>query len=104
MLWQMEELRAKGVYNAVMHARAYLKTPYMGGEWFRVMDDCVHRAIEIGFYPWPYDEYACPSGTCGSIFPTGCNPPRACSPMGGGTWPRGRTRRPCKAYPIPRAN
>ena len=71
LVWQMEELRKKGVYNAFMHARAYLKTPYMGDEWFRVMDDCVRRAKEIGFRPWLYDEYAWPSGTCGSIFSHG---------------------------------
>lgn len=75
MLWQMDQLHEKGVYGAVMHARAYLKTPYMGDEWFRVMDGCVRRAKEIGFYPWLYDEYAWPSGTCGSIFSHGTQAP-----------------------------
>ncbi len=68
MLRQMEDMQRKGVCNAFMHARAYLKTPYMGDAWFRVMDACVRRAREIGFYPWLYDEYAWPSGTCGSVF------------------------------------
>ncbi|MBN1777960.1 MAG: hypothetical protein JW811_07540 [Clostridiales bacterium] len=75
MLWQMDEMQKKGVCNAFMHARAYLKTPYMGEAWFRVMDDCVHHAKEIGFYPWLYDEYAWPSGTCGSTFSHGLQAP-----------------------------
>ena len=75
MLRQMDEMRSKGIYNAFMHARAYLKTPYMGDTWFRVMDGCVRRAKETGFYPWLYDEYAWPSGTCGSIFSNGIQAP-----------------------------
>ena len=68
MVWQLDEMRDKGVFNAFMHARAYLKTPYLGEDWFRVMDACVRRAKETGFYTWLYDEYAWPSGTCGSTF------------------------------------
>jgi len=68
MVWQLDEMRDKGVFNAFMHARAYLKTPYLGEDWFRVMDACVRHAKETGFYTWLYDEYAWPSGTCGSTF------------------------------------
>ncbi|MFH1512852.1 MAG: glycosyl hydrolase, partial [Bacillota bacterium] len=75
LLWQMDEMKHKGVCNAFMHARAYLKTPYMGETWFQVMDDCVRHAKETGFYPWLYDEYAWPSGTCGSIFSHGLQSP-----------------------------
>lgn len=68
LLWQMDQMAEKGVYNAFMHARAYLVTPYLGEEWFSVVGDCVRHAKEIGFYPWLYDEYAWPSGTAGSTF------------------------------------
>lgn len=68
LLWQMDQMAEKGVYNAFMHARAYLVTPYLGEKWFSVVGDCVRHAKEIGFYPWLYDEYAWPSGTAGSTF------------------------------------
>ncbi|HPF87268.1 MAG TPA: glycosyl hydrolase [Candidatus Limiplasma sp.] len=75
LLGQMDEMKDKGVYNAFMHARAYLKTPYMGDQWFAVMDACVRHGEAIGFYPWLYDEYAWPSGTCGSVFAHGLQAP-----------------------------
>ncbi len=71
----MDQMREQGISNAFMHARAYLKTPYLGNEWFQVMDACVRHAKETGFYPWLYDEYAWPSGTCGSIFSHGLQAP-----------------------------
>ena len=75
MVWQMDEMREKGIFSAFMHARAYLQTPYLEEEWFRVMDACVNRARETGFTPWLYDEYAWPSGTCGSTFEHGLQAP-----------------------------
>ena len=75
MVWQLDEMRNQGVFNAFMHARAYLKTSYLGEDWFRVMDACVQRAKETGFYTWLYDEYAWPSGTCGSTFEHGLQAP-----------------------------
>lgn len=75
MVWQMEQMEAQGVYNAFMHARGYLVTPYMEEEWFAVVDACVRRAKEIGFFPWLYDEYAWPSGTAGSTFDFGFQKP-----------------------------
>ncbi len=75
MVRQMDEMYEKGVFSAFMHARAYLKTPYLGEDWFRVMDACVRRARETGFTPWLYDEYAWPSGTCGSTFEHGFQAP-----------------------------
>ena len=89
LLWQMEEMLEKGVYNAFMHARAYLKTPYMGDAWFQVMDGCVRRAREIGFRPWLYDEYAWPSGTCGSIFSHGFQAPSKVLAAGKGNMAKG---------------
>ena len=75
LLRQMDAMREQGIFNAFMHARAYLQTPYMGDEWFRVIDDCVRHAGETGFYTWLYDEYAWPSGTCGSVFSHGMQAP-----------------------------
>lgn len=65
---QIEEMVDKGVYHAFMHARAYLKTPYLEQGWWNAIAACVGKGEEIGFFPWLYDEYAWPSGTAGSTF------------------------------------
>jgi hypothetical protein len=65
---QIDEMSSKGVHGAFMHARAYLRTPYMEQEWWDAIGACVERSREIGFSPWLYDEYDCPSGTAGSTF------------------------------------
>ncbi len=75
MMEQMDDMRDKGVFNAFMHARAFLKTAYLSEDWFRVMDACVNRARDTGFFAWLYDEYAWPSGTCGSTFDHGLQAP-----------------------------
>jgi hypothetical protein len=65
---QVDAMVAKGVYNAFMHPRAYLLTPYLEEEWWEVIGKIVAHAKEVGFHPWIYDEYAWPSGTAGSVF------------------------------------
>ncbi|MDR0554283.1 MAG: hypothetical protein LBG76_05745 [Treponema sp.] len=65
---QIDEMSAKGVHGAFMHARAYLKTPYLEDAWWEAVEACVERGRETGFHPWLYDEYAWPSGTAGSTF------------------------------------
>jgi hypothetical protein len=65
---QVDEMVAKGVYNAFMHPRAYLLTPYLEDEWWEVIGKVVAHAKEAGFHPWIYDEYAWPSGTAGNVF------------------------------------
>lgn len=68
---QIKEMSDKGVYNAFMHARAYLKTPYLEEAWWKAVDACVEEAKKNNFHLWLYDEYAWPSGTAGSIFEYG---------------------------------
>lgn len=65
---QIQEMFDKGVYGAFMHARPFLKTPYLEREWWDAVGACVEKSKEIGFFPWLYDEYAWPSGTAGSTF------------------------------------
>ena len=65
---QIDEMSNKGIHGAFMHARAYLKTPYLEDEWWSAVEACVKRGKETGFNPWLYDEYAWPSGTVGSTF------------------------------------
>ena len=39
--WQIDEMVDKGIYGAFMHARAYLKTPYLEQEWWDAVEACV---------------------------------------------------------------
>ena len=75
LAWQIDEMVDKGVYGGFMHARAYLKTPYLEEDWWRAVDKCVARGREKGFDTWIYDEYAWPSGTAGSTFQFGYQKP-----------------------------
>ena len=68
---QIDEMADKGVYGGFMHARAYLKTPYLEKEWWEAIDACIDEGKKRGFSPWLYDEYAWPSGTAGSTFEYG---------------------------------
>jgi len=72
---QIGEMADKGVYGAFLHARASLKTPYLEGGWWEAIATCVDEAKRLGFSPWLYDEYAWPSGTAGSTFPSGHQKP-----------------------------
>lgn len=72
---QLTDMADKGIYGAFMHARAYLKTPYLEKEWWDAVKACVEKGKEIGFSTWIYDEYAWPSGTAGSTFEYGFQRP-----------------------------
>lgn len=75
LAWQIDEMADKGVYNAFMHARAYLKTPYLEEPWWEAVSRSIERGREKGVYTWLYDEYAWPSGTAGSTFSFGFQKP-----------------------------
>ena len=65
---QIDEMVAKGVYGALMHARVGLEggeTPYFSEGWWRAVETCVAHGEEVGFYPWIYDEDKWPSGAAG---------------------------------------
>lgn len=72
---QIDEMVDKHVFNAFMHARAYLVTPYLEEPWWQIVRAAVRHGRETGFCPWIYDEYAWPSGTAGSIFRYGTQKP-----------------------------
>lgn len=74
---QIRMMEEQGIYGAFMHARAYLKTPYLEKEWWDAVQACVEEGERIGFHPWLYDEYAWPSGTAGSTFEYGYQKPSA---------------------------
>ena len=48
-----------------MHARAGLKTEYLGDEWMECVNACVEKAEELGLDAWLYDENGWPSGFVG---------------------------------------
>ena len=72
---QIRMMEEQGIYGAFMHARAYLRTPYLEKEWWDAVQACVEEGERIGFHPWLYDEYAWPSGTAGSTFEYGYQKP-----------------------------
>lgn len=72
---QINMMMEQGVHNGFMHARAYLKTPYLGDEWWEAISACIDESNKNGFRPWLYDEYAWPSGTAGSTFDYGYQEP-----------------------------
>lgn len=72
---QMREMVEKGVYGGFLHPRAYLKTPYLEEEWWKMIGVCITEAEKLGFTPWLYDEYAWPSGSAGSTFEYGYQKP-----------------------------
>ena len=38
---QIRMMVEQGVYNGFMHARAYLKTPYLGEDWWKAIAACI---------------------------------------------------------------
>lgn len=75
MIEQMDAMKEQGVYQAFLHPRAYLVTPYLEKEWWDAIGACVEHAAHTGFLSWLYDEYAWPSGTAGSTFEFGFQKP-----------------------------
>lgn len=72
---QIDEMVDKHVFQAFLHPRAYLITPYLEKEWWEAVGYTVEYARQKGFFPWLYDEYAWPSGTAGSTFRYSCQKP-----------------------------
>lgn len=53
----------------IVHARAGLKTPYMGDEWFERFELSIQEAKRLGLEVWIYDEDGWPSGFAGGRVP-----------------------------------
>lgn len=62
---QIEWLKEREFGGFFMHARAGLKTEYLGDEWMNNISACIDKAVELGLEPWAYDENGWPSGFCG---------------------------------------
>lgn len=65
LLEQLDWMKKSGFGVFFMHARAGLKTEYLGEEWFQLVNDCIQYATERGLEPWVYDENGWPSGFVG---------------------------------------
>ena len=65
LIWQIRQMKEKGIGGFFMHARGGLKTPYMGEKWMACVRACVEEAKKCGMDPWLYDEEGWPSGFAG---------------------------------------
>lgn len=65
LLRQIDRMMKMGFGGFFMHSRTGLQTPYLGEEWFSLINACADRAKEYGVEAWLYDEDRWPSGTAG---------------------------------------
>ena len=64
---QIRVMRRMGLGGFFMHARVGLATPYLGDEWFALVDACIDEAGKLGMEAWLYDEDRWPSGAAGGL-------------------------------------
>ncbi|MBQ8658364.1 MAG: hypothetical protein IJ506_04440 [Clostridia bacterium] len=62
---QIEEMHRAGMGGFIMHARAGLKTEYLGEKWFSCVEACLNKAKSLKMDAWIYDENGYPSGFVG---------------------------------------
>ncbi len=62
---QLQEMQAKGVNEAFIHARRGLTIPYLSELWFARIGFTLKKASEYGMRMWLYDEDNWPSGYAG---------------------------------------
>ena len=65
LIWQIQQMKEKGIGGFFIHARGGLRTPYMDKKWMECVHTCVKEAEKCGMYPWLYDEEGWPSGFAG---------------------------------------
>jgi alpha-L-rhamnosidase len=63
MLYQLGELRAKGMQGVIFHGRYGLEMPYVGDTYLERVKFGVEEANRLGLTSWIYDEMNWPSGT-----------------------------------------
>jgi hypothetical protein len=63
MLYQLGELRAKGMQGVIFHGRYGLEMPYVGDTYLERVRFGVEEANRLGLASWIYDEMNWPSGT-----------------------------------------
>lgn len=66
---QLSEFADNRLGGVIVHARAGLKTPYMGDEWFERFELSIQEAKRLGLEVWIYDEDGWPSGFAGGRVP-----------------------------------
>ena len=67
LIRQIHVLRRMGMGGFFMHSRTGLATPYLGREWFDLINACSDEAERLGMEAWLYDEDRWPSGTAGGM-------------------------------------
>jgi len=66
LAWQVKEMKDKGLYGYVMHARYGIRIEYMSEEWFKRIDRIVKESEKHGMSAIIYDEDDWPSGMSGT--------------------------------------
>lgn len=69
LLHQIDVMKNNGIDGFFMHARGGLITPYMGDEWFHLVEACIKKAEKLGMEAWIYDENGWPSGFADGAVP-----------------------------------
>ena len=62
---QIRQMKEVGFGGFIIHARAGLKTEYLGEEWFFCVKACIDEAKKLDMCIWIYDEFGYPSGFVG---------------------------------------
>ena len=66
---QLALFKEGGMGGSFLHSRPGLLTPYLGDEWFDMMEVGVKESQSLGLETWFYDEDKWPSGFAGGIVP-----------------------------------
>lgn len=67
LLRQVGVASAMGMGGVFMHSRTGLQTPYLGEEWFSLINACADESAARGLEAWLYDEDRWPSGSAGGL-------------------------------------
>ena len=62
---QIRQMKEVGFGGFIIHARAGLKTEYLGEKWFSCVSACIEEAKKCEMCIWIYDEFGYPSGFVG---------------------------------------
>ncbi len=65
IVYELEEMASKSIYEAIIHSRKGLTFEYLSDEWFHKVDVALETANRLGMRLWIYDENDWPSGYAG---------------------------------------
>lgn len=63
--WQLHEMKEKGIYECILHARKGMTITYLSEEWYERIKIILDEAARLGMYVIIYDEDNWPSGYAG---------------------------------------